>query len=276
MTTPLEGPLADSDAGLWITELLAPPGTVTGTVPGGFEAYARIFHPIHAQLMSWDQDYPEVVESRRLLWSELAQERGTVAHPLMQWDSVLAGYRNPVWNEPGWQYEDPLVGSLATGSLAEVARILAGHTSTPEECLAGLWEGWGWVSGAEVRHTVGTDGRSRTEPASPPFGETGVFGAARLELPGRKYLLFNAGLSLFADPRWQEASGWDGLQSPNLLWPKDRQWFLATEIDFDSTLVGGSAALIDALVQSDVVECLAVPPDGDLTQLGDLLNERPD
>ncbi len=276
MTTPLEGPLADADAGLWIGARLAQMGTVTGTVPVGFEAYARIFHPVRAQLMAWERDYPVAVESRRMQWHELADVRGTVAHPLMQWESVLAGYRNPVWNEPGWQYEDPLIGSLAADSLAEVARILAGHTQDPGQCVAGLWEGWGWVTGAGVRLVLHGDGHTHEEPLPQAFGGDGLSGAGRLELPGRRYLLFNAGLSLFADPRWQEASGWDGLQSPNLLWPADRQWFLATEIDFDSTLVGGSAALIDALGQSEVLECLPVPPDGDLTYLGDLLNERPD
>ena len=276
MTTPLEGPLADADAGLWIAGQLGQTGTVTGTVPGGFEAYARIFHPIRAQLMGWDREYPVPVESRWMRWAELADTRGTVAHPLMQWNSILAGYRNPVWNEPGWQYEDPLVGSLSAGTLAEVSRILAEHTASPGQCVAGLWDGWGWVSGAGVRTILDSEGHTYEEPMPQAFGDGGLLDAGRLELPGRNYLLFNASLSLFGDPQWQEANGWDSLQSPNLLWPADRQWFLATEIDFDSTLVGGSAELIDALVASGSLECLPVPPDGDLTYLGDLLNERPD
>lgn len=276
MTTPLEGPLADSESGLWIPGSLARPGTVTGTVPAGFEAYARIFHPVQARLMEWDRDYPVPVQSRTMQWRDLAETRGTLAHPLMQWNSILAGYRNPVWNEPGWQYEDPLVGALAAGCLAEVVRILSSHTDSPSACIAGLWEGWGWVSGAAVNVTVDSEGHTYEEPLPPPFHQDTVAGAARLELPGRKYLLFNADLAVFTEPGWHEASGWDVLQSPNLLWPEDRAWFLASEIDMDSTIVGGSAALIGQLVHSGSVEALPVPADGDLTHQGDVLNERPD
>ena len=276
MTTTLEGPLTTADAGLWIAGRLGQPGTVTGTVPGGFEAYARIFHPIHAQLMEWKPDSPDPVEVRRMQWQELAALRGSVAHPLMQWHSILAGYRNPVWNEPGWHYEDPLTGSLAPEMLAALTGILAEHTDSPDHCVAGLWEGWGWVNGSAVNIRY-DDGQAHEEPAPPPFRQPeALSGAAALELPVHHYLLFTAALSLFGDSGWQEANGWDGLQSPNLLWPADRRWFLATEIDFDSTLVGGSAELIDRLQQSDVLEVLPVPADGDLTPLGDLLNERPD
>lgn len=263
MTTPLQGPLADSGSGLWIRTLMARPGTVTGTVPSGFDAYVRIFHPVQAQLQEWGQDAPVTVEARTLQWSELAQLRGTNAHPLMQWHSILAGYRNPVWNEPGWQYEDPLVGALAAGALSATASILAGHTGTPEQCFAGLWEGWEWLGG--------------TGPEATAFGDAdAVNGAGRLELPDRRYLLFETGVDLFTDRSWQERNGWDALQSPNLLWPADRAWFLATEIDFDSTIVGGSAALIADLLEAEALEARQVPPDGDLTRLGDLLNELPD
>ena len=274
MTTPLEGPLADSEAGLWIPGTLARPGTVTGTVPAGFEAYARIFHPAHARLMEWDRGSPVPVQSRSMQWRELAEIRGTLAHPLMQWNAILAGYRNPVWNEPGWQYEDPLVGALAGGHLAEVVRILASHTSSPATCTAGLWEGWGWVSGATADVAAGKG--DFEDPLPPPFHRGDVAGAAKLELPGRRYLLFNADLAVFADPGWHQANGWDMLQSPNLLWPEDRAWFLASEIDMDSTIVGGSALLIDELGQSGTVEALPVPPDGELGSMGDLLNDHPD
>ncbi|MDM7989182.1 hypothetical protein [Arthrobacter sp. zg-Y877] len=257
--TRLEGPLADPQSGLWIAGRLAQAGTVSGTVPEGFEAYARIFHPIHAQLMGWQQDGPATVDSRTMRWQELAEVRGAVPHPLMQWASILAGYRNPVSNEPGWQYEDPLVGSMPSGTLAEVVRILGAHTAAPETCTAGLWDGYGWVSGSVQAAFIDAGGT-----------------AARLQLPLRGYLLFQADLSIFAGRGWQERNGWDPLQSPNLLWPADAAWFLATEIDLDTTLVGGPAALIADLVESRTIEALQVPADGDVTALGDTVNEAPD
>ena len=245
--TRLEGPLPDPQPGIWIAGRLAQPGTVAGTVPGGFAAYARVFHPARAQLLGWRQDGPVTVESRSLRWEELAETRGTVAHPLMQWASVLAGYRNPVWNEPGWHYEDPLVGALPAGTLAEVSRVLACHTRTPGQCFAGLWDGYGWVAGS-----------------------------GQLQLPLRDYVVFAGDLAVFGEQGWQGRTGWDPIQSPNLLWPADAAWFLASEIDFDSTIIGGPAELIRDLQQAAGLEAMEVPPDGDLTHLGDELNETPD
>ncbi|UWX98582.1 hypothetical protein N2K95_08055 [Arthrobacter zhaoxinii] len=273
--TRLEGPLADPQSGAWIAARLAQAGTVSGTVPQGYAAYARIFHPIRAQLLDWRPDGPVTVESRNMRWEELAEARGTVAHPLMQWSAILAGYRNPVWNERGWHYEDPLVGALPAGTLAEVVRLLAAHTQPPGRCLAGLWDGWGWVTGAGETSAVSAGGPAPQE-ALPLPGYAAADRVPRLELPARDYLLFTGDLAVFADPGWQERNGWDPLQSPNLLWPQDAAWFLASEIDFDSTLVGGSVELITDLLQAGTFEAMAVPLDGDLTRLGDLRNETPD
>jgi hypothetical protein len=45
-------------------------------------------------------------------------------------------------------------------------------------------------------------------------------------------------------------------QPPNLFWPDDRAWCGATEIDHDSTYLGGSADLIDAVVADDRLEAV--------------------
>ncbi len=57
-----------------------------------------------------------------------------------------------------------------------------------------------------------------------------------------------------------EGGWWLVPQSPNLCWPEDRAWFVATEIDFDSTLVAGTRDLVDDLLAHDVLEALEVPP----------------
>ena len=61
-------------------------------------------------------------------------------------------------------------------------------------------------------------------------------------------------------------------QSPSILWPEDHSWVLATEIDFDSTLVAGTAALIRELVQTPGLEVLPIRTDADLRWEGDVLN----
>ncbi|MEX5235249.1 hypothetical protein RCG96_05590 [Kocuria sp. CPCC 205236] len=50
---------------------------------------------------------------------------------------------------------------------------------------------------------------------------------------------------------------------------------LATEIDFDSTLVAGTRALVRELMQTSGLEVLSIPTDADLSRDGDVLN-RPE
>ncbi len=41
------------------------------------------------------------------------------------------------------------------------------------------------------------------------------------------------------------------ISSPNLMWPSDHAWFVATEIDQPWTGIGGSAALLHELLGTD-------------------------
>ncbi|MFC6896556.1 hypothetical protein ACFQGX_14110 [Nonomuraea dietziae] len=77
-------------------------------------------------------------------------------------------------------------------------------------------------------------------------------------------------------------STWDGTsrpsassRSPSLLWPADRSWCVGAEIDFDSTLVGGSAGLIAAVLAAPDLEAWPVQPGDDLSASGDLINPVP-
>ena len=60
-------------------------------------------------------------------------------------------------------------------------------------------------------------------------------------------------------------------QLVNLLWPDDRSWFVASEIDFDSTLVGCSAETARRILGSGL-EAAIVLPDADLSSTGDQIN----
>ncbi len=93
---------------------------------------------------------------------------------------------------------------------------------------------------------------------------------------GRSYVLFEAGANDFADASWPRRAPWvdevSRAQSPSILWPEDHSWVLATEIDFDSTLVAGTAALICELVQTPGLEVLPIRTDADLSWEGDVFN----
>lgn len=94
---------------------------------------------------------------------------------------------------------------------------------------------------------------------------------------GRSYFLFEVGAADLADPIWPSRAPWVDaeqfcVQSPSILWPDDYSWVLATEIDYDSTLIAGSAALIQDLMQTPGLEVLPICTDVDLSWVGDTLN----
>lgn len=93
---------------------------------------------------------------------------------------------------------------------------------------------------------------------------------------GRTYVLFEAGASDLAEPSWVDRAPWvrpvGEPQTPSILWPDDHAWVLATEIDYDSTLVAGSAELVRELLATPGLEVLAISPTSRLTQDGDTVN----
>src|SRR5699024_11757941 len=81
---------------------------------------------------------------------------------------------------------------------------------------------------------------------------------------GRRYILFEAGAADFTDATWPSraprVAGSSGTQSPSMLCPNDHTWMLATEIDYDSTLVAGTNELIHELTHTSGLEALRIEP----------------
>lgn len=70
-------------------------------------------------------------------------------------------------------------------------------------------------------------------------------------LPHRKYLLYRAPLDAVGadlNPPFD--------QSPNLWWPDDLSWVVATEVDLAWTYVGGTRRLVDRLLADVRLEVL--------------------
>ena len=61
-------------------------------------------------------------------------------------------------------------------------------------------------------------------------------------------------------------------QPPALIWPADRAWFVAGDVDLDSTYVGGTAALITALLGHPGLEGWAVDATDDVSLGSDAIN----
>lgn len=112
---------------------------------------------------------------------------------------------------------------------------------------------------------------------------------AHLQLPQREHVLFAAPPRTFADPDWVAFVPWrdpstgsgtvaekrsfpPSAQHPSLIWPADRAWILVSEIDFDSTIVAGSATLVSALCADERIEALPVPEGANLQGDADEVN----
>ncbi|MCC3333066.1 hypothetical protein [Nocardia abscessus] len=143
-------------------------------------------------------------------------------------------------------------GDLDSAVLKQLSGILAGHTETPDDCYFGLWDGFGDIYGGSsvivafsVEESTDLAAAPTVAPAFPPE----VIDGARLRIPARDYLLFRGPLSEAG--QWGAADllpGWSRqINSPNLIWPADRAWFVATEIDLPWTGIAGTAALIEEL-----------------------------
>ena len=228
----------------WIAPRLGgDPGAVRGFVPGGFAAYARVLHPVDPA----PHDEPTT-------WAGVCARTGRVPHASLQWERIAGA-------DPDLQV---LVGTLAPDALARLLEVLAPFTGT-QDCHHALWEGFGWLTGASCPF-----------PPVPRLPRPAVLedalAAPRSSLAMREYLHFRGPLRAAANLGEQVTPDWFLPQSPNLLWPLDRSWFLATEVDLDSTLVGGPGDLVDALVSTRGLEVWRVDADDDLSSEGDQLN----
>lgn len=241
--------IVDGSAGDWVRpELTGGGGSVTGTVPDRYEAYVRILHPA-------------AMRSGSVTWGQVAAELGRTVHPLAQWDAIVGANR---WrNEtPDWPGSPPQTGSLTEKQLGPLLATLAEHTATAARAFFGIWIGvtWGRVSPGGASALRSPDDLSYAFPPE-------QVALPRLHLPGREYVVVSGPL--------REATlvkGWLSPSSPNLIWPEDRAWFLATEIDFDSTLVGGTEGLARAILDDPRFEAFPIGPRNLLTWNADKLN----
>jgi hypothetical protein len=95
--------------------------------------------------------------------------------------------------------------------------------------------------------------------------------ARRLHLRHRDYLVLTGPLSA-ACRIGDGGREWFWPKSPNIFWPMDQAWCVASEIDFDSTLVGGSIELIDTVLRTPVLDAWRVQAEGTPAADADVIN----
>lgn len=230
--------LSDVSAADWIVDQLHPFASDLGSVlPAGFPAYGRVLHP------AW-RHTPGA--RTRVRWAELADAAGVTLRSTSRIEALEAATRDPA-------VELPEVGGLEPGTLEALAEHLGESTSTPQACWFAVWEGWGHLQGppavVELRHED-AESQPRARPrATPPARWT----RARVAVPQRPMLLAHGPLAAAADFATPPFG-----QSPNLWWPQDRAWCVASEIEFSSTYVGGEHALIERLLAAKDLEVLPI------------------
>ncbi len=247
--------MTDVSPAEWVAAGVGPFGSgVESLVPRGLDAYARVLHPA----LSGDRS--------PVRWDTVTEWSGRTAHPLAQF-AAIARPRSGAGRGAAPFYAPPPVGDLPEPVLGSLCDVLAKHTRTPGRCWFCLWDGYGWISGSPSVSVLGDPA-----PIPPVFGPA-TLSAPRVGLPERAYLLFEGPLGAASDMGWWGANGeLVTPQSPNLFWPDDRAWCVATEIDLDSTFVGGSAALIDDVLRDDRLEAWPSHLTDPVSASSDLIN----
>lgn len=237
LVMPPPTPSRSADAAEWLlgSDLWAEQWVI-GWVGAGFSDYARIFHPLGDE-----EDAPT--------WSDVAAAHGQQLTEGSTWAGVLDQPEHSGRSYPG----EPMIGTLGSVALAPLCEDLGRHTGTPEQCWFAVWDGWGLMQPAPV---------ITSQPADDPALNSRQLDltAATFEIPGRRYLLYEGAVEQATAIGWWHSGIWFQAQSPSLIWPQDHAWCVATEVDADFTLVGGSSDLIDAILANPHLEAVRIAP----------------
>jgi hypothetical protein len=226
---------------------------VASVVPGGFAAYVRILHPARD------------IRGERLRWAEVAAKSGRTMHRLVQFHAI----NRPPDSSSEIGATFPEQGNLPSDLLRVASAALTEHTTTRDDCWFCLWNGYGWLHDTATSVIEFKPAGVSAAPVSSASGSPRVpadwLNAARVHLPHRDYLLFEGPLKAANELGWNMSGGGFVPQSPNLFWPDDHAWCVASEIDLFCTLVAGSNALAESLLADPYLEVWRVFQDDPVT-----------
>jgi hypothetical protein len=178
---------------------------------------------------------------------------GTVGALVPNQYDVVVRVHAPAPNPGDWwsEYRD-LYAIL--GSIGER------HTSSPDRGHFAVWEGHGFDTAATHVAWRGPldDGtrraleQERARLHDDDARRNGAIRAALAQVPRfdmlhRTYYLLDGPLAAVA--RLRDPGSPSEWRNPDLFWPDDRRWFVATDVDFWSLYVGGDSDFITELVE---------------------------
>ncbi|MCS6575698.1 hypothetical protein NYS52_14280 [Curtobacterium flaccumfaciens pv. flaccumfaciens] len=274
--------ITDVTRGDWLLARAGEFATFGGVAGTGFEAYARILHPLRADredrsTVDEYDDHP-VIESTEWRWAAVAERTRRTIDPLVSWQT-LSGRddESDLSFEDGWLVHPPETGWYEPTQLAVLTELLADATLTPDDLVGAVWDGWGdlnastlgfgWQGNGEPTaaervemqaHMARAQAQHRREQAALRESLAGP----RFPWPARDCLLLSMSLQQLGDPSWMDDArvGTDvGVEhTPQMLWPEGHEWVLATEIDWDSTIVAGTRSLVDTILADHRFEAYEV------------------
>jgi len=173
---------------------------------------------------------------------------GPRLHPFTNYD---AGIVMPGGFDGYARIDHERVGVLPPDVASALIDILVRYTAAAEILWLAIWEGYGHMVGPPVIDQSARSAplpRGPAEPAPvrrlmPPRPPRGT---RRIHIPHRNYMLYRG--------RPDQVVGW--IDGPNLWWPDDRAWCVASDIDLPWTYVGGSKALVAAVLAEHVLHAL--------------------
>jgi hypothetical protein len=137
--------------------------------------------------------------------------------------------------------------------------LLRDATTTPERCWFCVWEADGAFRVRTLLHRMSRSRRAIVrKPRRVRGSRDGAMqnvGGNQLGLP-RAYHLYTSNLSDIGPLR-----GLPWALTPDLWWPEDRAWCVASEMEFTWTYIAGSRSLIDSVCEHPQLRAREVGPE---------------
>lgn len=184
--------------------------------------------------------------------------------------------------QPG-QSENEVTADWRTEQLPTFFEVLATHTATPDDCYFCVWEGFGLADVAIPADAVDVDDENAgarpavdvdDENAGARLGRPGARpgwaphpvvwpSMPQVVLPHRAYWLFRGPLADVG--AWDTAQEWPGRcrldqAEPAFVWPADRAWCLARDVDPHWAGIGGTPPLITRLMTDPRLDVVPANP----------------
>lgn len=164
-------------------------------------------------------------------WSSFASVVGIDLTEQTHWYSIAQRDESLKWI-------GPTEGALDEVSARGFLTVLSGRLDPSSMLFAGFWRGSSRFQGSDR-------------------------GLPTVTLGLRDQVLFRLTLSALSGD--SEEFSRESLEFPGILWPEDMSWYLSTDIDYNSTIVGGTSDFIDSIMENASVEAVVISPDLDLT-----------